>query len=100
MLRKALLAVGLLLLGVGAALLAARPADAFPALVLGALLTLGTVFERWRYKWTQTAAAVKGAPTGERFIDPKSGELIEVYYDPASGERSYVAVKGGHTPHT
>ncbi len=93
MLRKALLVCGLLILGVGCLLLLVQPHDAAPALVFGALLTLGTVFERWRYKWFKTPQAAKGSPTGERFTDPVSGALIEVYYDPATGERSYVEVE-------
>jgi hypothetical protein len=28
--------------------------------------------------------------TGERFIDPQSGELIEVWLEPRTGERAYV----------
>ena len=95
MLRNAVLASGLLLLCGGALLLMARPADALPALVLGSLITVSAVFERWRYKWLKTAQAAKGAPTGERFVDPSSGKLVEVYYDPSTGERSYVQVVSG-----
>ena len=95
MLRKTLLALGLLILGVGCLLLLVQPVDALPALLFGGLLTLGTVFERWRYKWTVAAGAARGQPTGERFVDSMSGALIEVYYDPATGERSYVEVKHG-----
>lgn len=29
-------------------------------------------------------------PTGERFVDPTSGEMLEVWFHPASGERAYV----------
>jgi hypothetical protein len=29
-------------------------------------------------------------PTGERFVDPTSGETIEVWLQPTSGERAYV----------
>jgi hypothetical protein len=29
-------------------------------------------------------------PTGERFIDPTSGETLEVWLQPRSGERAYV----------
>lgn len=100
MLRAALLACGVLLLGTGALLLTVRPADALPALLFGGLLVAGTVFERWRYKWTVAAREAKGAPTGERFVDPTSGKLVEVYFDAATGQRSYVEVKGGPTPGT
>ena len=29
-------------------------------------------------------------PTGERFVDPTSGEMLEVWFHSASGERAYV----------
>lgn len=93
MLRILVLVFGLLMMGSGTLLLWVRPADAVPALVFGGLLTLGTLFERWRYKWLHTAEAARGAPTGERFVDPVSRELVEVYYDAVTGERSYVKVK-------
>jgi hypothetical protein len=28
--------------------------------------------------------------TGERFLDPPSGETVEVWYRPRTGERAYV----------
>jgi hypothetical protein len=28
--------------------------------------------------------------TEERFVDPSSGEVLEVWFDPSSGERAYV----------
>lgn len=94
MLRTVVLVCGVLLAGIGALLMLVRPADGLPALLFGGLLVVATVFERWRYKWTVTTQQAKGQPTGERFTDPKTGALIEVYYDPATGERSYVEVKG------
>jgi hypothetical protein len=64
-------------------------------LVNGAIFTLGVLFERWRYKPRVSVREARGQPTGERFVDPKTGALTEVYYDPATGERSYVEVKSG-----
>jgi hypothetical protein len=29
-------------------------------------------------------------PTDEKFVDPESGELVSVWFDPATGERRYV----------
>jgi len=92
MLRNAVLGFAILVLGAGGLMLFAQPANAFPLLMFGALLTLGTVFERWRYKQPKTAAAAKGVPTDEKFIDPETGALMQVYYDAATGERSYVKV--------
>jgi hypothetical protein len=33
--------------------------------------------------------------TGERFVDPQSGELIEVWLEPRTGERAYVRARSG-----
>jgi hypothetical protein len=35
--------------------------------------------------------------TGERFIDPKSGELLEVWFYARSGERAYVRARPGQS---
>ena len=99
-----MLRILLLWLGVVALLCAALAAlsgsyqAALWLLVNGAIFTLGTLFERWRYKPVKSPQAARGAPTGERFVDPKSGALMEVYYDASTGERSYVLVKDGTPP--
>ena len=52
--------------------------------VLGAALVL----ERRGYQpRAPNAAALR--PTGERFRDPTSGELVEVWEDPSTGAREY-----------
>jgi uncharacterized protein YbjQ (UPF0145 family) len=94
-LRKAVLGFALLLLACGLVLLVVQPGAAFPPLAFGAILTLGTVFERWRYKPAETRQSARGQPTGERFVDPESGDLMEVYYEASTGERSYVRVSPG-----
>ena len=33
--------------------------------------------------------------TGERFVYPRSGELLEVWLEPRSGERAYVRARSG-----
>ncbi|MFI4920434.1 MAG: hypothetical protein ACHQAZ_02200 [Gammaproteobacteria bacterium] len=99
MLRTLALWLGVLALLCGTlAALSARFPLALWLLVNGAILTLGIVFERWRYKPAVGAHEARGKPTGERFVDPKSGALTEVYYDAATGERSYVRVKDGKPP--
>jgi len=61
--------------------------------VFGALLVVGLVFERWRYKpLTDTRLGPDWVATDERFVDPETGKLVTVYYHPASGERRYVTV--------
>ncbi len=36
--------------------------------------------------------------TGERFLDPQSGEMLEVWHSPRTGERAYVRARGGQGP--
>lgn len=54
----------------------------------GIVCLLFILVERSRY---QPRASRRAAlrPTGERMIDPTSGKLIEVWEDPATGEREY-----------
>ena len=93
-LRGVLVGLGLLSLVLSA--ICAATGQWPPALWLlfnGLLLTLGVLYERWRYKATlQRRPPGNWQATGERFVDPETGRLTEVYYDPASGERSYVEV--------
>ena len=95
MLRTLVLGLAILLLCASVVLLFVQPANAFPLLVFGAILTLGTVFERWRYKQPKAPGTARGVATGERFVDPETGALMEVWYDAATGERSYVRVDKG-----
>jgi hypothetical protein len=91
-LRNLVLGFAILVFCAGVLLLTVSPANAFPPLLFGTLLLLGTVFERWRYKQPKTPGTARGTATGERFVDPETGALMEVWYDASSGERSYVKV--------
>ncbi len=96
MLRRVLFWLGVLaLLLAGFAAMSGFVVAALWLLVNGTALMLGTLFERWRYKRNLETHEAKGQPTGERMVDPVTGELTEVYFDPATGERSYVKVKAG-----
>ncbi|MGH8306857.1 MAG: hypothetical protein ACRER0_01140 [Gammaproteobacteria bacterium] len=55
----------------------------------GGVLIIALLFERWRY--VQSVNRNKGhwQATGERFVDPSSGKLVEVLYNPETGERDY-----------
>ena len=61
------------------------------ALALGGVIVLGTVFERWRYRPGSARPGAAWQPTGERFEDPQTGQTVQVYYDPGSGQRRYVS---------
>ena len=90
MLRTLVLALGALAAAAGAAITAAGDrGTGIYLLCVGAVIVLGTLFERWRYRSASPPGA-RWERTGERFEDPGTGETLEVQYDPASGERRYV----------
>jgi hypothetical protein len=93
MLRLAVLAAGVALLIAG--VIAATYGVAAVTLWLlgaGGVITAGTVFERVLYKPLQSKKPGAGwVKTGERFVDPDTGETVDVFYEPTSGERQYVS---------
>ena len=96
MLRNALLAIGGLL--IAAAVLASfvHVEAAIPLAFAGAVLVLAILFEHHVYKPTHAdPPGPNWRPTNERFIDPSSGETIEVFSNPRTGERRYVSRGGG-----
>jgi hypothetical protein len=90
MLRAGVLTFGCLVLALGAYLCSRGPIPgAVPTLIGGAVILIGTLFERWRYKNKNASIDGDWQPTGERFVDPATGKNVEVLYDPQSGERQY-----------
>ncbi len=89
MLRAFVLLLSVALLGAGAWLSFAGPHVVWPMLIWGAILFLGTVFERWRYGVGARREGAGWVATDERFIDPESGKLVQVYYQESTGERRY-----------
>jgi hypothetical protein len=95
MLRGLVLGLGILAMsgGVLAAINNASGAGLY-FLAVGLLLILGTVFERVFYKpVTADKPGAGWADTGERFIDPETGQTVAVYFNQATGERRYVGGK-------
>lgn len=90
MLRTAVLifGCGVLLLGAYLCTLGAG-FGGIQTLIAGAIVVLGTLFERWRYKNRNASLDADWQTTGERFVDPETGKNMEVLYDPRSGERKY-----------
>ena len=91
---------GLMLVGAGIAVLTGVMVALLPQLIFGGLLlVVGLAIERWRYK-----PLLRGGPdprwkdTGERFIDPGTGQLTAVYFDAQRGERHYVVVDEQRRP--
>lgn len=82
--------VGVALLASGASLCLVDTGGGIGLLILGALITAGIALEP-RYGRPRDTAPRPGnwQRTGERFVDDESGKLVEVWYNPATGERRY-----------
>ena len=93
MLRAALGGIGLLALVLGASMVHLRTPGAvvFWLFVIGAILVFAALFERVTYKKLAPRKPPPDfMPSAERFIDPATGKLIQVYVTPATGERVHV----------
>ncbi len=71
----------------GAGALALAALRCFPAAGMlalwAAVLLVGLLIERWRYKpLTAAAPGPDWQRTDERFVDPETGKLVTVYYKP------------------
>ena len=91
MLRVALALVALALLLGGVAARAGGLPMAVPLLIWGTVLLLAVIFERWRYR-PRISQTGGWQPTDERFIDPQTGQALQVLYNPHSGQRRYIPV--------
>jgi hypothetical protein len=94
MLRTVVIVAAAILTCVGVGLMVCGVhAPGWQALVIGVIVLIGTLFERWRYRHIEEPPAGDWQRTGEQFIDPSSGDPVEVMFDPSTGERRYVAGK-------
>jgi hypothetical protein len=94
MLRTVVISVGAILTCAGIVLIACGVhAPGWQALAIGVIVLIGTLFERWRYRRIEKPPNGDWQRTEEQFIDPSSGEPVEVMFDPRTGERRYVAGK-------
>jgi hypothetical protein len=93
-LRKALFGTGLAGVVVAIGLLAVgQYGPGLQTLIGSGVLTAGVAFERWRYVRSLTSPEGRWQPTGERFRDPTTYQLTDVYYNPDTGERDYRPAK-------
>ena len=90
MLRSAIIVIGALCVAGGAIAVLSGMMPGFVFIFWGAVLLLGTLYERVRYKTLLQEKPGGLVRTSERFVDDATGRTITVYVDPASGERSYV----------
>ena len=94
MLRAALLVIGGVMLAAAAfgALTGWRLGAIIPLALWGAILAGGVLVERWRYQLLADDRPGRDwQATPERFVDPESGRLVTVFFNPATGDRRYVA---------
>jgi len=92
MLRWVIIGYGLLYLIGAAMLLFIVHATLWLVLYLavnGIILVSAVLLERKRYRTRVDRTRGHWQPTGERFVDPTTGRLMEVSYNTATGERDY-----------
>ena len=92
MLRRVIIGYGLLSLIGAVALLFIVHAALWLVLYLAAngfILMSAMLLERKRYHPQVNRTQEYWQPTGERFVDPTTRQLIEVFYNTATGERDY-----------
>jgi hypothetical protein len=67
----------------------------FPAGLFVALIMIWFFFRGGGYKRRPLDAppGPDWSLTDERFLDPQSGEMLEVWYSPGTGERAYVRTR-------
>jgi len=93
MLRKAILIVGAVLLTISVVGVLTGTTGAMIGLgAFGAVLVVAVLVERYIYKPIGSEPPGSGwDKTAERFADPRSGKDVTVYFNPATGQRRYVA---------
>lgn len=93
MLRMLLLLAALALTLGGLVLRRAGDPAGTPMAIWGAVLTVAVLVERWRYRAPDSLDAGPWQPTDERFIDPETGQLMEVWFSPRTGARRYLVAR-------
>ncbi|MEO6717221.1 MAG: hypothetical protein ABIM50_08245 [Novosphingobium sp.] len=79
-------------MAIAGGLLLLRADGGIPLLVIGALILM-TVFLEPRYRKALPGPMGLGwQQTSERFHDNESGEWLEVWFNPETGERCYVLI--------
>jgi type IV secretory pathway VirB3-like protein len=92
MLRAVIIGYGLLSLSGAAVLLFVVHATLWLVLYLavnGFILVSAVLLERQRYRTRVDRTQGHWRPTGERFVDPTTERLMEVFYNSVTGERDY-----------
>ena len=91
MLRAALLIIGGVTLAIGVFGIVCGGGFGWPILTWGLVLTVGVLYERFRYKpLSRTVPGPEWEKTTERFVDDETGRTVTVYMHKETGERQYV----------
>jgi membrane protein implicated in regulation of membrane protease activity len=77
-------------LSIGLALVAVSLAfwPVWPLGLMGAVLALSVLVER-RYRRRSELPETGWEPTSEKFLDEDTGQVMQVWYHPATGQRDY-----------
>lgn len=67
-------------------------------LIVGAVVLLTALLERSYGSLVRRPAGGDWRPTDERFVDPESGKLVTVWFEPSTGERRYVTDDDAASP--
>lgn len=79
---------------IGGLALEAGLGQGWPLMSLGALLAASVLLEgRYRGTVGETAGRSTWQRTGERELDSETGRIVEVWFDPATGERRYLPIR-------
>ncbi|HKR90975.1 hypothetical protein [Novosphingobium sp.] len=63
----------------------------WPLIGIGALIAASVLLEgRYRARSPRISAQSRWQRTGEREVDSETGRIIEVWFDPVTGERHYI----------
>lgn len=92
--RKWALAAGVLILLGGFAVVATGGGPVL--LIVGAVVLVTAALEPVYGRAAGRPRDGDWRPTDEKFIDPETGQLVTVWFDPSSGERRYVSNDQGH----
>jgi hypothetical protein len=82
------LTAGVLLAVCGVALWASG--GGWMLLIVGAVVIVTVLLEPVYGRATTRPLGGTWRPTDEKFVDPESGKLLTVWFDPTSGDRRYV----------
>jgi hypothetical protein len=95
MLRKLLFFAALAVFVVALAARLAGHHEATGFAFWGACIAAAVQIERWRYKARNSGQGGEWQKTDERFVDPETGQTMQVFYNPRTGERRYERAADG-----